>query len=1744
MPFAPRRRAVVGRLVVLAACLALSWTAPARAQVIEPASRQASEVLDMIGERRKEPGNEKQIEGLRAEIRAAQRDNAAAYRLVDLHQQILRLGADDPASWIGLAKAYMGNGQALEGAGAAWLAYQKASTTSEKAEALATVGAALEKADDQKSALEAYRQSLALADAPDVRQRMADVEERLRLHVVAAEAENEADTPSICLSFNQPLPKGAAPSWQDYVKIEPAFDAAFRVADQRLCAGGAEFGQSYLVTALAGLPSATGDKLARTEENTVTVGDRSPSLGFRGNAYILPKVGSAGVPLVSVNVDNAKLALYRVNDRNIVQAIVNGNFLAGVNQWSASNLGDHLGEKVWQGEVDIPLEKNKRVVTALPIEEMRKQAAPGVYVLTAASNAEERDRWEDMATQWVVVTDIGLSTLSGRDGLNVFARSLETGHAIAGIDLRLYGRNNDELGRARTDENGAARFDPGLMRGKDGRAPQALMAYADGGNFAFLDLGRPAFDLSDRGVGGRPAAGGLDAYVYADRGVYRPGETAHLVGLVRDPSGKAVEGVPITLRLMRPDGVEASRQLLAPGGQGAYEMTLPISAAARTGTWTAQLHTDPDGPPVGSASFLVEDVVPARIEANLSSPAKVLAPGQKAEIEVAAKYLFGAPAADLRAAGEVVVKPSADPFPDRPGYSFGLVDEDVPATRVALDDATTDKDGKARFEAPLPDLPSSNKPLSATLRVDVYEPGGRAVIRTLDVPVARSGLVLGIKPAFAGDQVPDGAQAGFDVIAVGPDGKQVDAKGLTWVLVEEDWYYQWYRRSTVWDYEVQIRDRRVTGGTVDAVADRPARVDVAVPYGRYRLEVVTADGAVASSVRFHSGWQVSPGLGDTPDKLEVVADKPLYHAGETAKLALKAPFAGETQVVIATDRVIETRNVTVPAEGTTIDVPVSGDWGAGAYVLATAFRPGEDASAKGPGRAIGIAWLGLDPGERSLAVSLGAPAESLPRREVEVPVSVTGALPGEKTFVTLAAVDEGVLQLTDFHAPAPVDYFFGKRRLGVEIRDAYGQLIDGKAGKPGKLREGGDEGGLARRGAPPPTIKIVSLFSGVVALDDQGKGTVKLALPDYNGRLRLMAVAWSASKVGAAEAPLVVRDPVVVLSSTPRFLGTGDRSRLTLTLANAAGAAGDYAVKLEASGPVTLGEGAASLKRTLANGASADIEVPIRGTGVGLGRIAVNVSGPDGSALDRVIELGVRPPQLPEIDRQSRELKPGESTIADGKLVARYLPGSADAALSLSPTPNLDVAGLLRSLDRYPYGCVEQTISRAMPLLYFDQVASLWNQERDPPVRSRVIRAIGRVAEMQRANGGITLWGDEGQPDPWLSAYAVDFLTRARALDLPVPDFAFRRGVSWLKAMVDNRRDDTPDALEARAYAAYALAAAGAGDLSATRYLNDAMGDRFETPLPSAHLGAAFMLLGDTERARAAFARAFARIDAMKDDKKAWRWYGRSYGTDLRDLAATIALAAETKAPGIDLSAYVTLLRQRHLTRRWLSTQEEGALLMAARALSSTDTPMEVSISNQPQAPRTQPLDLKATPDDLAKGLMLANTGKGTVWLTSTAMGVPEQDLPAESNGFAVQRSFFTPDGEAANLKAVPQGAVLVAVVVGKASDTDERHQALVVDMLPAGFEIENPRLAGSRMVNEMPWLPKLSLTSYTDALDDRFVAALDVVGDQRDFAVAYLVRAVTPGQYRVPAVAVEDMYAPELRARGAMGTVTIAPVN
>ena len=1067
------------------------------------------------------------------------------------------------------------------------------------------------------------------------------------------------------------------------------------------------------------------------------------------------------------------------------------------------------------------------------------------------------------------------------------------------------------------------------------------------------------------------------------------------------------------------------------------------------------------------------------------------------------------------------------PRPIGRGYVFGRHDEESYVEVNYLGgDVQTDPAGQATVPVELPRLAAGTKPVEAILALRVSEGSGRPVERKVTRALASDGVLLGVKPRFDG-VVRQRSDAGFDLAALGRDGAAVET-GVQWTLNRVYTRYQWYQLDGNWNWEPFTRREKQATGQATMQGGRLS-LDLPVDWGQYELVVEqTGGGKAAVSETFYAGWYAPADTSKTPDTLELSLDKPAYLPGDTAKLRVVPRFAGTALVQVMADRLIAMQTVQLSEGENIVDVPVTDDWGAGAYVTATLLRPADVAAGHNPHRSLGLAYAAVDPGPAKLQAAFEVPTEAAPRAPLEVALRVNGVQPGETAYATIAAVDLGILNLTNFQSPDPQGHYFGQRRLGVEMRDIYGRLIDGLNGTMGQVRSGGDAGATAGLQAPPPTEELVAYFSGPVTVGADGLARARFDLPAFNGTVRLMAVAWSPTGVGQATADILVRDPVVVTASLPRFLAPGDSSRLLLEVVHATGPAGRVGLDVVANG-LSLDVSAVPSSLTLAPQGKAILSIPVTATQVGTQSIDVALTTPDGKPLTKVLQLPVQVND-PELTRTSRfTLAAGQNFTFDANVFAGLMPGTGQATVSVGPIARFDTAGLLQALDRYPYGCTEQITSRALPLLYLNSVAEAMQLASRDETETRITQAIAEVLTNQSASGAFGLWRP-GNGDMWLDAYVTDFLGRARAQGFDVPQTAFRNALDNLRNQV-NYAPDFDIGGEDIAYALMVLAREGAAAIGDLRYYADVKADGLATPLAQAQLGAALASYGDQTRADAMFAKAAAAIGTRQSwaEDRLWRV---DYGTNRRDAAAVLALAAEAGSSAVDVDAFAQVITSGNVRR---STQESAWTLLAAHALIDRAPASGVTMNGvQIDGPMVRVLQ-----DQTMVPLAISNGSDRATTLTLTTFGVPSEPVPAGGNGYQLTRSYYTLDGDPVDPSQVAQGTRLVVVLQVTPFERSEA-RLMVNDPLPAGFEIDNPNLLRAGDVKSLDWLDAVSDIQNAEFRQDRFLAAVDWYGAD-PFRLAYVVRATTPGRFRHPAASVEDMYRPDYRAWTDAGQVIVS---
>lgn len=1671
------------------------------------------------------------------------RDADAAFQKNDFRGGMLVLGQlvaaapDDASNWLRLARAVLqikprdDREKALlldRASTAAYIAYQRARDRNLEADSLAVLGRALADRQQWRDALNSLRLSLELREAAELRGQYEKLRAEHGFRLLDYTVDSDSISPRACFQFSEELP-GRRTDFSAYVSVVGIDRPAITASDKQLCVEGLKHGERYSVTLRAGLPSVVRETLAKSADFTIFVRDRKPFVRFSGKAYVLPRTGQRGIPVLSVNTKAVTLSIYRIGDRNLIDTLLGYDFQRNLSRYQADRLANERGAKVWSGELAVETKLNSEVMTAFPLDQAVKDLGPGIYAMTAEPKDAVSNEYGQQATQWFIVSDLGLATYSTHDGIDVFIHSLASAEPRGSVEVRLIARNNEVLAVRQTDRNGFIHFEAGLARGEGGVAPAAIVA-TEKNDYAFLSLKSPAFDLSDRGVAGRPIPAGLDAFVYTERGVYRTGENVAITALLRDARGSAALNVPLTLVVERPDGVEHRRAVVADQGLGGRSLTVPIVASASTGTWRVAAYTDPKRPPVGETTFMVEDYVPDRVEFSLTSAAKGVSRDAPAQVSVDGHFLYGAPASKLDLSGQVIVGIAKERV-GFPGYSFGLADDEVTAVREELDDLpSTDASGKATFPVKLTELPASTRPLEAQITVSMAESGGRAVERKLTLPVMPDAPMIGIKPMFSGRSLADGANAEFDVVMVAPDGKMLARSGLRYDLLKVETSYQWYRQNGQWEYEPIKRTERVANGAIDVATDKAARVSLPVKWGRYRLEVSAGEpnGAV-TSVGFDAGFYAES-TSDTPDLLEVALDKPDYKPGETMNVAVTARTAGRLTINVFTDRLVASQSQDVKPGAARVSLNVGRDWGTGAYMVATLRRPLDAPAQRMPGRAIGVQWFSIDKVAHTLALDMKLPATIRPGSTLNVPIKLAGLVGNEEARVVVAAVDVGILNLTNYRPPAPDDYYLGQRRLTAEIRDLYGQLIDGMQGARGQIRTGGDAAGAELAGSPPAQAPL-ALYSGIVTVNRDGTAQVQFDIPAFAGSVRIMAVAWTKDKVGKAAGDVVVRDPVVLTATLPRFLRTGDHGAVQLELDNVEGVAGDYSLDLAFEGAVKLdGDKPQMLK--LASKQRDRISVPVTAFGAGPGTVTVKIGGPDNFTLERNYVLEVRPATQILTRRSVRALAKGETLTLSKDLFADFVPGTGRAGLSVAVSTSLDAATLLNALDRYPFGCSEQIASRAMAMLYVNELAGRTQLTPDGDIDQRIKDAISRLLARQGSNGSFGLWSVGGD-DPWLDAYVTDFLTRARARGFEVPQTAYTLAIDRLRNYVAAAPEPSKRGGRELAYALYVLARNGAAPVGDLRYIADVKLADVATPIAKAQIAAALAMVGDKARADNVY---LAALNAIAPQPKLD--LGRAdFGSALRDAAALVTLASEGQAPQKTIDDAVLRIDAARALTASTSTQENAWLVLAARALAKQLNAISLNVNGET---RQGALYRNFRPDDLASPLAVQNRGDGNVQTVVSVSGSPLTPEPAAERGFKIERSYYTLAGESADPSKARQNQRFV-VVLKVTEPQPQFGRVIVADYLPAGFEIDNPRLVSSGETSALSWIADGAEPVSSEFRDDRFTAAFDRTQDSPPvFTVAYVVRAVSPGRYVLPQAKVEDMYLPDRFGRTVTGSIEI----
>lgn len=1546
----------------------------------------------------------------------------------------------------------------------------------------------------------------------------------------------------------------------------------------------------YVVRVDPKLKARNGSLLGAESRYSVLTAAVSPAFYFASRGMVLPAKQNGGQPVITVNTPEVDIQFMRVkpdqlprfldqviasapkpkkardeNDPEDDEAEWNNNRLrslrGAVSNYELDAL-HKLAESVYIGRFLTEQKQNKRSVTYVPVEDIKALQEPGIYV--AVMSQPGRFRY-DYQTTYFYVSDIGLHTRLFDKGADVFVSSLTNGQAVRGVEISWLDEEGKILSRGETDGDGRATF------AERPKKAQVILARKDK-QVSMIALKEPALDLSEYDATGDPYKP-VRLFAYAGRNLYRPGEQFDLSVLARDADGRAVPAQPIQAILKRPDGRNQFTATWTPDNRftGYYLRRLTLPADAPTGFWTLELRNDPADKIAGATfRFGVEEFLPERMKLDLSAEPAQLAPNTPLSIGIKGLYLYGAPAAGNRVLAVAQYERNRNPLAQKyPGFEFGDFAEDEAKKRQELEETTLDDQGQAQLDVDLAPVEKRRSPFTVRTTVSLLESGGRPVVRSIERVVWPAQVLVGMRPLFLGDYAKENSPAEFEVIRADQAGALKPLAGLPVRLFRENREYYWrFEDQRGWHSGFTETDELIETTTLTLPASGRAKLALPVRYGHYRVEILDPDTHQTLRYRFYAGWSAKDdeSQGVRPDRVALKLDRAGYANGDTAKLTFTPPHAGEALITVEGDRVLWVKRMHVSDKPGTVDIPIAKEWQRhDLYVSMVVLRPGNQGDQVTPARALGLIHLPLQREQRKLNVALDAPAKMRPEMPMKVKVKVPEAK-GQKAVVTLSAVDAGILNITRFATPDPYGFFFGKLRYGADQHDIYGRLIEKMQGQKGQLKFGGDNTPRATKSLPKK-VKLVDLFSGPVQLDANGEAEITLPLPDFNGTLRLMAVASTPDRFGAKDAEVVIAAPLVAEIATPRFLNFGDSATIALDLHNLSGNAQNIKVALSASGDLRIADAkrAVSLKDQQKSTLRFNVDA---GSQFGLNDLTLKVEGKD-IALERHFALMVQSPTPMQHVTRRLSVGPGESVEMRDAELSGFYRNSVAAHVAISDKAPIDVRSAIQGLLHYPYGCAEQTTSTAYPHVFVDEDAArqfgLKPYTREQ--RTQMLEyAVGRLATMQAPNGGFSLWGNASEYEYWLSAYVTGFLQEARTQNFAVPDAMYKKATDFLlrglqegvprMANAQVARNDTPqnnprfwDDYRYRdnarfgvlTWGAYVLARDARAPLATLRQLYEVR-NYSHAGLSLVQLGIALKLMGDDQRGNTAIA------EGVRRGREVGYWWG-DYGSNVRDAALAYALLERHKIKAEGMDNLVAVIAAEMDKQRYFSTQEQMALFLVGRAFTATPGG-EWSATLQARGTvdkfTTRGTRFRElTAEELSGGIRLTNRHKDRLYLELAVAGYPVKPLAKKDDPIVLTRKFFTAEGKPLGERALRVGETILVQISARSRTAIPT--GMIIDHIPAGIEIENLNIVqGEQMsaikigdVNPAEAMSDNRI-NHVEFRDDRFVAAVRLDW-YRELNLFYRARVVTPGKFVMPPTYAEDMYRPDVYGVTARGdTLTV----
>jgi uncharacterized protein YfaS (alpha-2-macroglobulin family) len=1468
----------------------------------------------------------------------------------------------------------------------------------------------------------------------------------------------------------------------------------------------------------------------------------------------LSNQGQKNLGIYIHNVPKVEVKVYKIYESNLIHFLRNRNMY--------NNMGDYYlreweqyGDVVFEKEYttkNLPLVNDFRV---LHVDFEQIKGERGIYAVHISST---ENQWTN-ASKMISISDIGFIAKSNKEDISVFVNSLIKATPLKGVKVNLISQSNQILAQTETNEQGVAQFSE--IKRKYPQADIRLVTAHYGNDFNYLYFNQSEVDKASFETGGLTEnSSGYQAFLYGERDLYRPGETINLNVVVRNRQWQPVPNIPIKVKFKLPNGRDMTVLKGNLSSQGAYSPSLKLTNGAMTGTYYAEVYTSTDIL-LNSMPISVEEFMPDRIKVKLKLTKEDFQSDFKGEINngdslrvlISAQNLFGPPAANRAYQANFYVSQSVFSPKGYDKYDFkvqtpqqGDSDNFSNLSLMSRDsEGNTDAKGQAYERFAIPKEYEHLGLLQGNVFATVFDETGRSVSRKISFDISTQKAYLGMQ--YLEQYVSTNRPMPINLMALNAQGQPTATEARV-VIYRYRWQTVLERNySDNLQYVSNRKEEIVSEQNINLAAGGSSLTFTPKESGDYEVKVFLKNAKTFISQSFYAyGYGTdNTAFSVNPDgKIDITFDKEKYNIGESAKVLFTTPFNGRMLVTVERDKLIEYVYLNVQNKSATYTLPIKSEHLPNIYISATLIKPISDGAIPLT-VAHGYQSMEVENADNQLNLSIEAPEKSESRQSHTIKVKTNRA--ESDIEVTVAVVDEGVLQLKNYDTPNPNRFFFQKRALQVDSYDLYPQLFPEIT--LNRSLVGGDAGDMGMRANPMVNgrVKLVRFWSGVLKTNALGEAYYTINIPQFSGNLRIMAVAHKGSRFGSAQKNMIVADPIVISTGLPRFLSPDDYLTIPVTVSNTTNNLTSASVQMELSNQLeAISETSKTIEVKANNETQLKFALKSKAV-IDSAKVKIKVSAL-GREFVEELSINIRPPVGLVKFAGGGTLQGGmNQSIAFNQ---ELIPATAQARLVLSNSPLIQYANNLEYLVQYPYGCVEQVTSSVFPQLYVQELMRVISPNKqninllDAQIRTNIQEGILRLESMQNYSGGLSYW-QGGYETSWFgTAYAAHFLLEAKKAGYMINQAIFDQMLSYLRNNSDRRntydytyfdqngRRSMKKIIPKEAvYALYVLASANQADMSGMNYFKE---NASLLALDSKYLLAiCYLMSGDRNTYNELLPKSFS--GEISENA-----FGGSFHSYIRDQALVLNALVESDESSVQIPPLATALAEKVRDAKHLNTQECAFSLMALGKLAKKvqKNALTAQITNNGALVASfSGTDVVLSNAVLGKTFTIQAQGQGNLYYFWQASGMSANvKIKEGDNKIKVRRTFYDQFGNIIRNNTFRQNdLVVVKISVVAEPYYFNIDNVAITDMLPAGLEIENPRLTPTRTVT---WVRASDDPAHLDLRDDRINIFTAVTGKTKNFY--YLARAVTVGTFQLGPVSADAMYNGDYYSYANSGVVRI----